>query len=86
MGDGFAVNPSTDSVVSPIDGTVQNIFPTTEEYILEKYVTENKDVEIALNVRNKIIAYSRQVIMKAEQGINIPFYNIIEMEKILLNK
>ena len=65
---------------------IQNIFPTTEEYILEKYVTENKDVEIALNVRNKIIAYSRQVIMKAEQGINIPFYNIIEMEKILLNK
>ena len=65
---------------------IQNIFPTTEEYILEKYVTENKDVEIALNVRTKIIAYSRQVIMKAEQGINIPFYNIIEMEKILLNK
>ena len=65
---------------------IQNIFPTTEEYILEKYVTENKDVEIALNVRNKIIAYSRQVIMKAEKGINIPFYNIIEMEKILLNK
>ena len=65
---------------------IQNIFPTTEEYILEKYVTENKDVEIALSVRNKIIAYSRQVIMKAEQGINIPFYNIIEMEKILLNK
>lgn len=65
---------------------IQNIFPTTEEYILEKYVTENKDVEIALNVRNKIIAYSRQVIMKAEQGINIPFYNIMEMEKILLNK
>ena len=65
---------------------IQNIFPTTEEYILEKYVTENKDVEIALNVRNKIIAYSRQVIMKAEQGINIPFYNILDMEKVLLNK
>ena len=65
---------------------IQNIFPTTEEYVLEKYITENKDVEIVLNVRNKIIAYSRQVIMKAEQGINIPFYNIIEMEKILLNK
>lgn len=65
---------------------IQNIFPTTEEYILEKYITENKDVEIALNVRNKVIAYSRQVIMKAEQGINIPFYNILEMEKLLLNK
>ena len=65
---------------------IQNIFPTTEEYVLEKYITENKDVEIALNVRNKVIAYSRQVIMKAEQGINIPFYNILDMEKVLLNK
>ena len=65
---------------------IQNIFTTTEEYVLEKYITENKDVEIALNVRNKVIAYSRQVIMKAEQGINIPFYNILDMEKVLLNK
>ena len=65
---------------------IQNLFPTTEEYVLEKYITENKDVEIALNVRNKVIAYSRQVIMKAEQGINIPFYNILDMEKVLLNK
>ena len=64
---------------------IQNIFPTTEEYILEKYITENKDVEISLNVKNKIIAHSRQVIMKAKRGINIPFYNIIEMEKILLS-
>jgi len=65
---------------------IQNIFPTTEEFVLEKYITENKDVEIALNVRKKVIAYSRQVIMKAEQGINIPFYNIIDMEKVLLKK
>ena len=65
---------------------IQNIFPTTEEYVLEKYITENKDVEIALNVRKKVIAYSRQVIMKAEQGINIPFYDILDMEKVLLNK
>ena len=50
--------------------------------ILKVLVTNN----FVLNVRNKIIAYSRQVIMKAEKGINIPFYNIIEMEKILLNK
>ena len=63
---------------------IQNLFPTTEEYILEKYVTENKDVEIALNVRNKVIAYARQVIMMAERGINIQFYNIVEMKKILL--
>lgn len=63
---------------------IQNLFPTTEKYILEKYITENKDVEIALNVRNKVIAYARQVIMMAERGINIPFYDIVEMKNILL--
>ncbi len=63
---------------------IQNLFPTTEEYILGKYITENKDVEIALNVRKKVIAYARQVIMMAERGINIPFYNIVEMKNILL--
>ena len=55
-----------------------------EKYILEKYITENKDVEISLNVKNKVIAYARQVIMMAERGINIPFYDIIEMKNILL--
>lgn len=63
---------------------IQNLFPTTEKYILEKYITENKDVEISLNVKNKVIAYARQVIMMAERGINIPFYDIIEMKNILL--
>ena len=46
--------------------------------------TENKDVEISLNVKNKVIAYARQVIMMAERGIKIPFYDIIEMKNILL--
>lgn len=63
---------------------IQNLFPTTERYILEKYTTENKDVEIPLRVKKKVIAYSRQVINMAEHGINIPFYNIIEMKDILL--
>lgn len=39
-----------------------------------------------LKVKNKVIAYSRQVIMMAERGINIPFYNIVEMKNILLDK
>lgn len=63
---------------------IKNLFPTTEGYILEKYVTENKDVEIASNVRKKVIAYSRQVIMMAERGIHNPFYNIVEMKAVLL--
>ena len=39
-----------------------------------------------LKVKNKVIVYSRQVIMMAERCINIPFYNIVEMKNILLDK
>lgn len=65
---------------------IQNIFPTTEEYILEKYITDSKDVEIPLNVKKKVINTSKKVIQLAEHGTIIPFYNIIEMKNVLLNK
>lgn len=65
---------------------IQNIFPTTEEYILEKYITDSKDVEIPLNVKKKVINTSKKVIQLAEHGTLIPFYDIIEMKNILVNK
>ena len=45
---------------------IQNIFPTTLDYIEKKYTNSNRDV--------------------AKDGVQIPFYDIIEMKKILLNK
>ena len=63
---------------------IQNIFPTTEEYIEEKYTNSNKDVEIPVVVQEEIIRIAFRVIRLAESGINIPFYNIIEMKNILL--
>lgn len=65
---------------------IQNLFPTTEKYILEKYTTTNKDVEISMKEKKKVIAYSRQVINMFERGIKIPFYDIIEMKKKLLEE
>ena len=65
---------------------IQNLFPTTSEYILEKYTTRDKDVEIDAKVKKKIIAYAKQVVMMADKGINISFNNIIEMKNILLEK
>lgn len=65
---------------------IQNIFPTIEKYVLEKYITENKDVEIPLKMKHKVISRAKQVINMAERGINIPFYDIKEMKKILLQK
>ena len=65
---------------------IQNIFPTTEKYIENKYVNSNMDVEIPTTVRDNVIITSIRVVELAERGINIPFYDIIEMKKILLNK
>lgn len=63
---------------------IQNIFPTTEKYIAEKYKNSDIDVEIPKVVKNEIITIALRVVRLAEEGINIPFNNIIEMKNILL--
>ena len=63
---------------------IQNIFPTKEIYIENKYVNSNKDVEIPTSVKDKVIVTSLRVVELAERGINVPFYDIVEMKKILL--
>ena len=65
---------------------IQNIFPTTEKYIENKYVNSNIDVEIPTTVRDNVIITAVRVVELAERGINIPFYNIVEMKNILLNE
>ena len=63
---------------------IQNIFPTTEEYIENKYQNKNQDVEITETLKKEIIEISTNVIKLAKRGISIPFYDIIEMRNILL--
>lgn len=63
---------------------IQNIFPTTEKYIINKYKHNNKDVEIANTLRDEVINQSINVIQLAKEGIQIPFYDILEMKEILL--
>lgn len=65
---------------------IQNIFPTTEKYIEEKYINSNIDVEIPVIVKDEIIRVSMRVVRLAEDGINIPFYDVIKMKNILLKK
>ena len=63
---------------------IQNIFPTTEKYIENKYVNSNIDVEIPTKVKNNVIVTALRVVELAKRGINVPFYNIVEMKNILL--
>lgn len=67
-------------------GLMVNIFPTTEKYIEKKYTNSNIDVEIPTTERDNVIITSLRVVRLAERGINIPFYNIIEMRDILLKE
>ena len=63
---------------------IQNIFPTTELYIESKYQNKMQDVEITESLKREIIETAMNVIKLAQKGINIPFYDINEMKKILL--
>lgn len=65
---------------------IQNIFPTTLDYIEKKYTNSNKDVEIPEVVKDEVITKSLRVVNLAKSGVQIPFYDIIEMKKILLNE
>lgn len=65
---------------------IQNIFPTTEKYIENKYINSNIDVEIPKKEKDNIIITALRVVELAQRGINIPFYDIIEMKNILLEK
>lgn len=63
---------------------IQNIFPTTEKYVENKYQNKKKDVEITESLKKEVIQTSMDVIRLAQKGINIPFYDILEMKNILL--
>lgn len=63
---------------------IQNIFPTTEKYIESVYKSKESDVEINETLKKEVINVSMNVIKLAKKGINIPFYDILEMKNILL--
>jgi len=64
---------------------IQNMFPTTEKYIEEKYVNKNGDVSISYNLQKKVISYANSVIALSKQGINVAFYDIENMKRNLLD-
>ena len=45
-----------------------------------------QDVEITEALKREIIQTSMDVIKLAKKGINIPFYDIIEMKEVLLKE
>ena len=65
---------------------IQNMFPTTEEYIEEKYQVKNNDVTISMPLQKEIIEKAEGILRLEEKNIHVAFSNLIEFKKELLNK
>lgn len=64
---------------------IQNIFPTTDNFIVKKYQNHDKDVEISTKLKEQVIKTSKEVIEMYYKGIHIPFYDINKMKEILIH-
>ena len=66
---------------------IQNMFPTTMEYIKEEYIKQNKKVNINDDLKNEINKKANRVLELVKAGNkHLVFPDIINIEKILLNK
>lgn len=65
---------------------IQNMFPTTEEYIEEKYQVKKNDVTISRPLQKEIIEKAEMVIKLELKGIHVAFSSLLEFKKELLLK
>lgn len=65
---------------------IQNMFPTIEQYIEEKYQVKNNDVTISKPLQKEIIEKAEAVLRLELKGFNIAFSNLIDFKNELLNK
>jgi len=64
---------------------IQNMFPTTIEYIKEQYIKQNKEVTINDDLKKELNTKANRVLELVKAGNrNLVFPDIVEIEKILL--
>lgn len=64
---------------------IQNMFPTTEEYIGEKYQIRNNDVTISIPLQKEIIEKAEAILRLESKGIHVAFSNLLDFKKELLD-
>lgn len=66
---------------------IQNMFPTLEKYMLEKYtLNKENDVKISGYLSNEIIKTAELVLQLSKKGVNIAFSDLEKFKKELLNE
>lgn len=64
---------------------IQNMFPTTKEYVIEKYVKQNRDVVVSQELKKELERKASKILKLVEKGYqNLVFPNVIEIRKKLI--
>ena len=64
---------------------IQNMFPTTRKYIVEKYVRQNRDVKVNEKFKKELESKANKVLILVEKGNNkMVFPDIKNIKEILL--
>lgn len=61
------------------------MFPTTQEYIEEKYQVKNNDVTISIPLQKEIIEKAENVLRLETKGIHVAFSDLINFREKLLD-
>ena len=66
---------------------IQNMFPTTKKYIIEKYVRQNRDVIVNKKFKKELEKKASKVLILVERGNDkIVFPDIKNIKQILLKQ
>ena len=65
---------------------IQNMFPTTEKYIEEKYQIQKHDITVSGPLQKEIIEKAGDVLRLATKGVHIAFSDLIVFKEELLNE
>lgn len=66
---------------------IQNMFPTSKKYIIEKYVKKNKDVEVNKELEQELKRKANKILKLVEKGYkNLVFPDIIKIKEILIQE
>ena len=64
---------------------IQNMFPTIEKFIMEKYIKQNRDVIVNEKLNKEIQTKANKILNLVEKGYNkVVFPDIIEIKNKLL--
>lgn len=66
---------------------IQNMFPTTKKYIIEKYIRQNRDVTINEKLNKEIQTKANKILKLVEKGYDkIVFPDIVAIKNTLLKE